>query len=306
MNEFLIEDVENLRIDLFLADKYKNHSRSKISRLIKSGDILVNDKLVKPSYLVEKGDKISVKTLEEEKIKLIAENIPLDIIYEDEYIIILNKPKGLVVHPGVDNYSGTLVNGLLNYTKELSDIGGEERPGIVHRLDKDTSGLLVIAKDNETHKILSEQLINREMKREYLLLVKGVIEEDRGKIDEPIGRNPNNRLKMTVIYENSKEAITYYKVLKRYDQYTYLKASLYTGRMHQIRVHMSHLGFPIVGDRVYGLKDKEFNVKDQLLHSYKIGFIHPVSKKYMEFTNHESKELNKVLNILDNEEERND
>ncbi len=298
-HNIIVKDIENIRLDIFLSEKYTELSRSKLNKLIKNGDIIVNDEIVKPSYLIKYGDVIYIKTLEEKKIKLIKENIPLDIIYEDDYLMVLNKPKGLVVYPGENHENGTLVNGLLNYTDKLSDIGGYIRPGIVHRLDKDTSGLLVIAKGNKTHESLSLQLANREMKREYLLLVNGIVDNNSGEINKPIGRDPKDRLKMKVIDENSKEAITYYKVLKRYENYTYLKASLYTGRMHQIRVHMSYINHSIVGDNVYGDKKNEFNLKSQLLHSYKIGFIHPKTEKYMEFENHKSKELERVLDILD-------
>lgn len=299
MENIIINNIEEKRIDIYLSNIYKDISRTKINQFIKDGSILVNNKKIKPSYLLQEGDNIFIKSFDEEKIILEPVNLPLDIIYEDECLIVLNKPKGLVVHPGVDKNSNTLVNRLLYHTDKLSDIDGEERPGIVHRLDKDTSGLLVIAKDNNSHLKIKEQLLNRTMKREYLLLVNGIVTKDNGKIHMPIGRDPKNRLKMTVINENSKEAITYYEVIKRYENYSYLKASLYTGRMHQIRVHMSHIGYPIVGDSIYGYPTNEFSLKNQLLHSYKIGFIHPQTNKYVEFINHDSIELNEVLEKLD-------
>ena len=287
---------DSLRLDKFLVDKIHGYSRSYLAKKIKDQAVLVNGLRVKPSYLLEDGDKIKVRELEE-KLDLIPEKMNLDIIYEDDSIIVLNKPRGLVVHPGKDNERGTLVNALLAYTDNLSDLDGDFRPGIVHRLDKNTEGLLVVAKNNESHEFLKKQLMENKMKREYLALVEGQI-YGQGQINQPIGRDPNNRMKMTVIEENSKPALTFYEVLENFQDYTYIKAGLFTGRMHQIRVHMSYLGHPVLGDSIYGSPSNDFNLRGQLLCSYKIGLVHPLTKEYMEFENKPSKDLLRVLNIL--------
>ncbi len=287
---------DSLRLDKFLVDKIHGYSRSYLAKKIKDQAVLVNGLRVKPSYLLEDGDKIKVRELEE-KLDLIPEKMNLDIIYEDDSIIVLNKPRGLVVHPGKDNERGTLVNALLAYTDSLSDLDGDFRPGIVHRLDKNTEGLLVVAKNNESHEFLKKQLMENKMKREYLALVEGQI-YGQGQINQPIGRDPNNRMKMTVIEENSKPALTFYEVLENFQDYTYIKAGLFTGRMHQIRVHMSYLGHPVLGDSIYGSPSNDFNLRGQLLCSYKIGLVHPLTKEYMEFENKPSKDLLRVLNIL--------
>lgn len=287
---------DSLRLDKFLVDKIYGYSRSYLAKKIKDQAVLVNGLRVKPSYLLEDGDKIKVRELEE-KLDLIPEKMNLDIIYEDDSIIVLNKPRGLVVHPGKDNERGTLVNALLAYTDNLSDLDGDFRPGIVHRLDKNTEGLLVVAKNNESHEFLKKQLMENKMKREYLALVEGQI-YGQGQINQPIGRDPNNRMKMTVIEENSKPALTFYEVLENFQDYTYIKAGLFTGRMHQIRVHMSYLGHPVLGDSIYGSPSNDFNLRGQLLCSYKIGLVHPLTKEYMEFENKPSKDLLRVLNIL--------
>lgn len=297
MKETIVVKEDGQRLDIYLADIFKSYSRSQISKSIKDKRVLVNGMKTKPGYIVSRGDEICIDSFREE-INIVAKKMDLDIVYEDSSIIVLNKPKGMLVHPGVGDTRESLVNGLVYYTDRLSNLDGDFRPGIVHRLDKDTSGLLVIAKDNESHRFLKKQLMKREMKREYLALVDGIMEEASGVIDKPIGRDPKNRLRMCVIDRNSKEALTNFIVLDRFDSYSYVKASLYTGRMHQIRVHMSYIGHPIVGDMVYGKKTNEFNVKNQLLHSYKIGFIHPKTREYMEIENHSSLDMDRVLSEL--------
>lgn len=284
MNTFYIEvDDEDERLDSFLAEKIEGFSRSYIKKLINDNLVLVNGKLNKSSYKVIKGDLIKVNIPELKKIKAKPENIPIDIIYEDDDIVIVNKAQNMVIHPGVDNESGTLVNGLLYHIKSLSTINKDIRPGIVHRIDKDTSGALIIAKNNKTHKALSLDLKERQVKRVYLALVHGRIENDNGRIDAPIGRNEKNRMKMTVKYKNSRNAISHYKVVCRFDEYTLVEVKLETGRTHQIRVHMDYLNHPIVGDPVYSNRKNKFGLDKQMLHSYKVGFIHPSKKKYVEF-----------------------
>lgn len=276
----VIENDELIRVDKYLSQKL-SYSREDIIKMIKSGSILINEKQVKPNYIVKLKDEILVGELICKETNLKDTNIPLDIIYEDEDIIIVNKQSGLTVHPGNGNKENTLVNALLYYNKNLSDIGGLERPGVVHRIDKDTSGLIILAKNNKTHEILSDYFKNKSIKRTYIALVKGVIENSSGTIDAPIGRDENNRLKMAVTSKNSKEAVTHFKVLKRYKRYTLLSLVLDTGRTHQIRVHMKYISHPIFNDPLY-TNDKctEFG---QFLHSSEMEFIHPTTKEKMKF-----------------------
>ncbi len=270
-----------IRLDKYLASNTE-YSRAIISKMLDEDYITVNNKIEKPSYKVKEKDIIDIKDgfIEETDIK--ATEMKLDIVYEDDDIIVINKPSGLVVHPGSGNYDNTLVNGLMHYTKNLSNINGEERPGIVHRIDKDTSGLLIVAKNNKTHNILSEYFKNHDnIKREYIALVVGEFPHESATIDAPIGRDPNDRKKMTVIKDNSKEAITHIKVLKRYKGYTLLSCILETGRTHQIRVHLNYIGYPVYNDPVYNTKKAtEFG---QFLHSAKMDFIHPITKEKMHF-----------------------
>ena len=277
----LIAD-NNVRIDKYLIDKL-DFSRSKIQRMIESENILVNERGVKCNYKLKVGDVIDIDDDYSEEVDIVAEDIPLDIYYEDDYLLVVNKPSGMVVHPALGNYSHTLVNGLMYHCNSLSDINGVVRPGIVHRIDKDTSGLLVIAKNNEVHEDLARQISEKSVLRKYIALVHGVIREDTATIDAPIGRDINNRKKMCVTDVNGKDAVTHIRVLERYDKATLIECQLETGRTHQIRVHLSYIGYPVVNDPVYGYKSLDDIEFGQMLHAMCLGFIHPVSKKYMEF-----------------------
>ena len=276
--EIVIDDDINTRIDSYLSNKL-DYSRSKIVKMISDEAILVNGKIIKNKYLLKKGDIITIGEYKEESMNLEPENIPLDIIYEDDDVIVINKQNGMVVHPAVGNNHGTLVNALLYYSNNLSNINGEFRPGIVHRIDAYTTGLLMVAKNNKAHEILADELSKKETTRKYIALVWGVINEDTATIDAPIGRDLNDRKKMAVTSINSKDAITHLKVLERFKDAT---LQLETGRTHQIRVHMNYIGHPVVNDPVYG-KRKLIDDSGQCLHAYSLGFIHPTTKKYMEF-----------------------
>ena len=268
------------RLDKYLSDN-TDYSRSLIQDMINNKCITVNNKYEKSSYKIKEGDIIEIKDGYVKELDIVPTKIDIDIIYEDDDIIVVNKPSGLVVHPGSGNTNNTLVNGLMYYQKNLSDINGEERPGIVHRIDKDTSGLLLIAKNNKTHEILGDYFKNKKVKREYIALLCGEFPHSSATIDAPIGRDSKDRKKMAVTDKNSKEAITEMKVLKRYKGYTLVSCILKTGRTHQIRVHASYIGYPIYNDPVYNTrKSTEFG---QFLHSYKMDFIHPITKKEMHF-----------------------
>lgn len=280
----MIIDTNNIgtRIDKYLTDN-TDYTRSKIQKMIENGNILVNNKQTKDNYKLKENDRITIEEYNEE-IDIEPENIPLDIYYEDEDLIVVNKPSGMVVHPAPGNYSKTLVNALMYHTNNLSTINTSIRPGIVHRIDADTSGLLLVAKNDKTHNALAEAIQKKEVVREYIALVEGVIMEDTATIDAPIGRDKKNRKKMAVTSENSKDAITHIRVLDRYKDSTLIRCKLETGRTHQIRVHLNYIGHPVVNDPVYGYKkliDKDFG---QMLHAEKIGFVHPTTKEYMEFT----------------------
>lgn len=281
MKELEVIEQVNKRIDAYMAEKYEDISRVAIQRLIETGKILVNGKKVKASYKVQVNDKI---TMEEEKaveIELKVQDIPVEIIYEDRDIIVVNKPKGMVVHPANGNPDGTLVNAIMSICKDsLSGIGGEIRPGIVHRLDKDTSGILIVAKNDKAHINLSEQIKEHKVKKTYIALVKGIVKENNATINMPIGRSEKDRKKMAVT-KKGKEAITHFKVLKRYDKYTLLEINIETGRTHQIRVHLSQIGYPIVGDEVYSKGKNEWNIKGQCLHAKSLDFKHPITNEDM-------------------------
>lgn len=301
--DFKITKQDNIgkRLDTIVSSLDINISRSMAQKLIKDKKIMINNKEAKESYRVKLNDEITILVDEPKKTKLKPESIPLDIIYEDKDIIVVNKAKGMVVHPGNGNKEGTLVNAIMAYAKDLSGIGGELRPGIVHRIDKDTSGLIIIAKNDEAHKNLSEQIKNHQITKIYTALVKGNIAEDDATIDMPIGRDKNDRKKMSVT-KDGKEAVTHFKVLKRYGEYTLLRVKIDTGRTHQIRVHMAKIGHPVVGDEVYSNGKNEFNVHGQMLHSTYLKFKHPITGKELELEAPLPKYFQDVLNKLDSRE----
>ena len=294
----LISNESDIRIDKYLAQN-TDYSRELISKMIKAGSILVNGKIIKPSYLVIENDEITIDESFKIDNDLEAEKVEFNILYEDDDLMVIDKPSGLVVHPGNGNKSGTLVNGLIYHNKELSDIGGEERPGIVHRIDKDTSGIMLVAKTNKCHELLADDFKNKRVKRTYIALLKGKFPHQSATIDAPIGRDKNNRLKMCVTPENSKNAVTHLKVIKRYDKYTLVSLNLDTGRTHQIRVHMSYIGYPVFNDPLYGSKDA--TPFGQFLHSSEVDFTHPITKKVMHFEAPLPKEFQDYLDKLDEE-----
>ncbi len=276
----MIVEESGQRIDKYIAEK-QGISRVAVQRLIEEENILVNGKATKSSYLTQVGDVVTIQIPEVKEIGLQPQELPLDVIYEDEDIIVINKAKGMVVHPAAGNPDGTLVNAIMAHCKgKLSGIGGELRPGIVHRLDKDTSGLLVIAKNDKAHLAMSEQIQNREVKKTYLALVRGIVPENEATIKMPIGRSTKDRKKMAVT-PKGKEAITHFKVLERFEKYTYLEVKIETGRTHQIRVHMAEIGHPVVGDMVYSNGKNEFQIEGQMLHAHRLEFKHPITKKDM-------------------------
>ncbi|SFC96189.1 RluA family pseudouridine synthase [Clostridium uliginosum] len=274
---------EGIRIDKYLCETFKDKSRSFIQGLIEKKNINVNAKLVKSNYKLKALDEIEINIPEPEVLSVDAEDIDIDVLYEDKDIIVVNKAQGMVVHPAPGNYNGTLVNALLFHCNDLSSINGIIRPGIVHRIDKDTSGVLVVAKNDEAHNKLAEQLKDHSMKREYYALVEGRLKNESGTIDKPLGRDKKNRLKIAIT-QDGRRAVTHYKVIERYDGYTLIKCILETGRTHQIRVHMTSIGYPLVGDPLYGFKKQKFKLRGQMLHAKKLGFIHPTKNEYIEFT----------------------
>ncbi|SDZ16840.1 ribosomal large subunit pseudouridine synthase D [Proteiniborus ethanoligenes] len=296
--EIFVDEEDNERLDVYLSQEISDFSRSYIQKLIKDELVKVNNKVVKAKYIVNEGDHIKVHLPKPKKLDIEPENIPVEIIYEDDDIAIVNKPQGMVVHPAPGNYSGTLVNALLYHLNSLSNINGIIRPGIVHRIDKDTSGILMIAKNNLAHEELSKQLKEHTINRIYNAIVDGNIKEENGTINAPIGRHPIDRKKMTVTDSNSKEAVTHFKVLERFGQYTLIQAKLETGRTHQIRVHMNYINHPVTGDPVYGRKNQKFNTNGQLLHAKTIGFIHPRTKEYLEFDSVLPKHFMEIIHIL--------
>ena len=294
-----VENSTNERIDSYLSNITEvDLTRAKVQSLIKTGNILVNGKSVKNSYKVNDGDEIDI-TYVEEDLDVKGEDIPLNIVYEDEDVLVINKESGMVVHPSLGNTSGTLVNALINYSK-LSTINGDFRPGIVHRIDKDTSGLLVVAKNDKAHLFLSDELKEHKIKRKYVALVHGVIKFDKGTVDAPIGRDKNDRKKMAVTSDNSKEAITHFRVIDRYKNTTLIECELETGRTHQIRVHMKYIEHPIVNDPVYS-RDKNIDGFGQMLHAKRISFIHPTTKEKMTFECEVPEKFNEILNIYKEE-----
>ncbi len=290
---------ESTRCDKYIADNVEGISRSYIKKLFDEGKILVNGAPKSASYKLKNGDEIEFLMPEAEEIDALPEDIALDIKYEDDALLVINKERGMVVHPAAGNLTGTLVNAVLYHCQgNLSGINGKLRPGIVHRIDKDTTGLLVVAKTNDAHMFLSDQLGDRSLSREYYALVHGNIKEDSGTVDAPIARSENDRKKMTVTYKNSREAVTDFFVEERFGLYTLVRCKLRTGRTHQIRVHMKHIGHPIVGDKTYGVKKEEFNLTGQLLHAGKIGFIHPVTQEKVYYTAPLPEDFEKVLSLL--------
>lgn len=286
------------RLDKYLSEKL-DKSRSLISKMIDQGCILVNGEKPKASYKIKEKDKIEIVKEYYEEIDLTPEELPLDIVFEDENVLVINKPSGLVVHPGSGNFSHTLVNGLLYHTN-LSEGSTTERPGIVHRIDKDTSGLMLVAKNNEAHQILTEDFKNKRVERKYIALVKGILKNNSIVIDAPIGRDEKNRKKMAVTATNSKRAVTHVKLLKRYEHYTLIECKLETGRTHQIRVHMAYIGYPLFNDPVYGTeKIKGFG---QFLHSSEITFTEPITKEKLSFSCPLPKEFQEFLDELEKEE----
>lgn len=293
------DEKDFLRLDKYLMNK-TDISRSKIQEMIKQELVLVNGKKTKNSYTLRLNDVIEITGELKEETDAKPEKMDLDIVYEDDDLMVINKPSGLVVHPAAGHFSGTLVNGLLAHTNNLSTNNGNIRPGIVHRIDKDTSGLLVVAKNDKTHEALSKQLKDKTLSRIYVALVQGRINHDTGTIDAPIGRDINDRKKMYVTDQNSKEAITHFKVIERYKNATLIECKLETGRTHQIRVHMSYIKHPIINDPVYGPR-KKVNDFGQMLHAKEIGFIHPRTKKYMTFKCDTPKEFNEIVSKYKNE-----
>ena len=288
MNKYefnVISEYSGVRIDKFLSDNIEECSRSMIVQIIEEQNVLVNGKNCNKKYKVKENDFIEITIPDPVEYIAKAENIPLDIVYEDEDLLVVNKKKGMVVHPAAGNYEGTLVNALLYYCKDsLSGINGVLRPGIVHRIDKNTSGLLIVAKNDFAHKHLAEQIKEHSFTREYEAVVLGNLKSEEGTVDAPIGRNPSDRKKMCVTDKNSKNAVTHYNVIERYNGHTHIKCKLETGRTHQIRVHMSYLGHPVAGDYLYSYKTKEkFSFEGQCLHAKKIGFVHPRTQEFLFF-----------------------
>ena len=275
---------EGQRIDKYLSTMIEGKSRSFVQGLIDEKKVKANNKVIKSNYKLKKGDFIEVEVPEPVELNVSAEEMNLDIVYEDEDVLVVNKEKGIVVHPAPGNYTGTLVNGILHHCSDLSGINGVIRPGIVHRIDKDTSGILVIAKNDEAHNDLAAQFKEHSIKREYYALVEGKFSKVEGTVDKPISRDKKERIKMA-INSDGKRAVTHYEVLEQYDKgVSLVKCTLETGRTHQIRVHMASIGHPVVGDLVYGYKRQKFNIEGQALHAKTLGFIHPRTKEYMEFT----------------------
>lgn len=273
---------ENQRLDAFVANQISEISRTRATELVRDGLVLVNGEVKKAKYKPQVEDMIEVSIPSVQELEIVAEDLQLDIVYEDPSVAVVNKPSGMVVHPSFGHSSGTLVNGLMHAIKDLSGINSEKRPGIVHRIDKDTSGLLMVAKNDQAHDSLSEQLQIKAVTREYIALVHGIIDHERGKIDAPIGRDPKDRIRYEVV-RNGKDSVTHFEVIKRFAEYTLIKCRLETGRTHQIRVHLRYIGHPIVGDPLYGPRKTHKSDFGQFLHAKTIGFDHPVTGEYLSF-----------------------
>ena len=300
---FIVEEENSsMRLDAYLSSKDLGKSRSYIQKSIEDGNCLVDGKIIKKaSYKVNEGEEIEFSLLEDKPLDVVKKDIPINIIYQDDDLLVINKPRGMVVHPANGHYDGdTLVNALLYHIKDLSSINGVVRPGIVHRIDKDTSGLLVVAKNDEAHVFLSNQLLDHSMHREYMALVEGVIPHTDIKIDAPLGKDPKDRLKRCVDIYNGKEAVTHVHVLERFKANTLVRCTLETGRTHQIRVHMQYIRHPIVGDPVYGYRKQEIKANGQILHAYQLTFVHPRTKQEMTFTCPIDEEFERVLEAARN------
>ena len=283
IREFLVGEEEGDRLDVYLSEQLGDMSRSYIQKIIKDKKVEVNNKIEKAKYLVKEEDKVKIEIPAPKLLEVIAQDIPIDIVYEDNDVLIVNKPQDMVVHPAPGNYDNTLVNAILYHCKDkLSSINGIIRPGIVHRIDKDTSGLLMIAKNNNAHNSLAEQLKDHSITREYEFICHGVVKDDKITVNKPIGRNPKDRLKMAVVKEG-KHAVTHFEVVERFENFTHMRARLETGRTHQIRVHALSINHPLLGDPIYGPKNTKFKLNGQTLHAKKLGFIHPTTNKYIEF-----------------------
>lgn len=282
--QFLAEQGEELRIDRYLSERCDTCSRSYLQKLVKDGAVQVNGNPVKSNYKVARGDRITLDIPDAVEPDIIPEALDLDILYEDEDIILINKPKGMVVHPAAGHYSGTLVNGLMHHCREdLSGINGVMRPGIVHRIDMDTTGVLIACKNDMAHNAIAEQLKEHSITRKYAAIVHGCVKEEEGTVHAPIGRHPVDRKKMSINDRNGRDAITHYRVLERFSQFTYIECQLETGRTHQIRVHMASIGHPLLGDTVYGPAKCPFKLQGQTLHAGVLGIRHPRTGAYMEF-----------------------
>ncbi len=299
-NEFLVEENDaGKRIDSFLAECIDDITRNAVQRLIEDSNVSINGKVPSKNYKLKIGDTITVVIPDPKLPEARPENIPIEIIYEDDDLLVVNKPKGMVVHPAPGNYEGTLVNALLYYCGDrLSGINGVLRPGIIHRIDKDTSGLLIVAKNDNSHRLLAEQIKEHSFTRKYRAVVYGNLKDDEGTVNAPIGRHPADRKKMTVTLKNSREAVTHYKVLKRYQGFTYVELTLETGRTHQIRVHMSSIGHPVAGDPVYGPKKVITSLGGQCLHAFYISFVHPVTGETLSFSSELPDYFTKFLDSL--------
>ncbi|MFV3012247.1 RluA family pseudouridine synthase [Clostridium botulinum] len=294
------KEFDNVRLDLCLSKIFEDKSRSYLQGIIDEGNVLVNNKEKKRNYKLKVGDNIEVNIPEPKLLQIEPEDVKLDVIYEDKDVIVVNKPQEMVVHPAPGVYSGTLVNALLHHCKDLSGINGVARPGIVHRIDKDTSGILVVAKNDISHNNLAAQFKEHSISRVYMALVEGIIKNEQGTIEAPIGRHPVDRIKMAVV-KDGRHAVTHYKVIERFKNHTLVECRLETGRTHQIRVHMSHIMHPLVGDPVYGYKKQRFNLKGQMLHAKLLGFIHPTTGQYVEFESELPEYFKKIIKILKNE-----
>jgi 23S rRNA pseudouridine1911/1915/1917 synthase len=301
-NKNIIIDESNVgkRLDVFLSYIFSDKSRSYLQKIIENGNVTVNESIKKSNYKLRIEDKVHIDIPEPVALEVQAEDIPLKVLYEDSDVIVVDKPQGMVVHPAPGVQNGTLVNALLSHCNDLSGINGVSRPGIVHRIDKDTSGILVVAKNDNAHNKLAFQLKDHTMNRIYIALVEGRLKSDEGTIDASLARHPIDRIKIAVV-KDGRRAVTHYKVLERFENNTLVQCKLETGRTHQIRVHMAHIGHPLVGDPVYGFKKQRFNLQGQMLHAKILGFVHPSTDEYVEFVSPLPEYFEKVLKILRNE-----